>query len=51
MKTPFAGDLVRFKGEINKKTDEITSINKMLLQQITLLKCSNEDLIKKYETV
>ena len=24
MKTIFAGELVRFKGEVNKKTDEIT---------------------------
>ena len=49
MKTLFAEELVKFKEEVYKKMDEITSTNKMLQQHLTLLKRSNEDLIKKSE--
>ena len=48
-KTLFAEELAKFKEEVYKKTDEITSTNKMLQQHVTSLKRSNEDLIKKYE--
>ena len=49
MKTLFAEELAKFKEEVYKKMDEITSTNKMLQQHITSLKRSNEDLIKKCE--
>ena len=49
MKTLFAEELAKFKEEVHKKMDEITSTNKMLQQHVTSLKRSNEDLIKKCE--
>ena len=49
MKTLFAEELAKFKEEVYKKMDEIISTNKMLQQHVTLLKRSNEDLIKKCE--
>ena len=49
MKTLFAEELAKFKEEVYKKMDEITSTNKMLQQHVTSLKRSNEDLIKKCE--
>ena len=49
MKTLFAEELAKFKEEVSKKMDETTSTNKMLQQYVTSLKCSNENLIKKYE--
>ena len=39
----------KFKKEVTKIMDEITSTNKMLQQHVTSLKCSNEDLIKNCE--
>ena len=47
MKTIFAEELAKFKEEVYKKMDEITSTNKMLQQHVTSLKRSDEDLIKK----
>ena len=49
MKTLFAEELAKFKKEVYKNMDQITSINKMLQQHVTSLKCSSEDLIKKCE--
>ena len=49
MKTLSAEELAKFKEEVYKKMDEIISTNKMLQQHVTLLKRSNEDLIKKCE--
>ena len=49
IKTLFAEEQAKFKEEVSKKMDEITSTNKMLQQHVTSLKCSNEDLIKKCE--
>ena len=49
MKTLFAEELAKFKEEVYKKMDEITSTNKMLQQHVTSLKRSNEDLMKKCE--
>ena len=49
MKTLFTEELAKFKEEVCKKMDEITSTNKMLQQHVTSLKRSNEDLIKKCE--
>ena len=49
MKTLFPEELAKFKEEVYQKMDEITSTNKMLQQHVTLLKRSNEDLIKKSE--
>ena len=49
MKTLFAEELAKFKEEVYKKMDEITSTNKMLQQLVVSLKCSTEDLIKKCE--
>ena len=48
IKTLFAEELTKFKKDVYKKIDEITLTNKMLQQHITSLKCSNEDLIKKW---
>ena len=39
----------KFKKEVTKIMDEITSTNKMLQQHVTSLKRSNEDLIKNCE--
>ena len=47
IKTLFGEELAKFKEEVSKKMDEITSTNKMLQQHVTSLKRSNEDLIKK----
>ena len=47
IKTLFAEELAKFKEEASKKMDEIPSTNKMLQQQVTLLKRPNEDLIEK----
>ena len=47
MKTIFAEELAKFKEEIYKKMDEITSTNKILQQHVTSFKRSDEDLIKK----
>ena len=41
IKTLFAEELVKFKEEVSKKIDEITSTNKMLQQHITSLEQSN----------
>ena len=41
IKTLFTEELVKFKEEVSKKIDEITSTNKMLQQHITSLECSN----------
>ena len=49
METLFAEELAKFKEDVYKKMDEITSTNKMLQQHVTSLKRSNEDLIKKCE--
>ena len=49
MKALFAEELAKFKEEVYKKIDEITSKNKMLQQHVTSLERSNEDLIKKCE--
>ena len=49
LKTLFTEELAKFKEEVYKKMDEITSTNKMLQQYVTSLKRSNEDLIKKCE--
>ena len=49
LKTLFTEELAKFKEEVYKKMDEITSRNKMLQQHVTSLKRSNEDLIKKCE--
>ena len=49
IKTLFTQEQAKFKEEVSKKMDEITSTNKMLQQHVTSLKCSNEDLIKKCE--
>ena len=49
MKTLFTEELAKFKEEVYKKMDEITSTNKMLQQHVTSLKRFNEDLIKKCE--
>ena len=49
MKALFAEELAKFKEEVYKKIDEITSKNKMLQQHVTSLEHSNEDLIKKCE--
>ena len=49
MKTLFAEELVKFKEEVYKNMDGITSTNKMLQQHVTSLKHSNEDLIMKCE--
>ena len=48
IKTLVAEELAKFKEEVYKKMNEITLTNKMLQQHITSLKCSNEDLIKKW---
>ena len=48
IKTLVAEELTKFKEEVYKKMNEITLTNKMLQQHITSLKCSNEDLIKKW---
>ena len=47
IKTLFAEELAKLKEEASKKMDEIPSTNKMLQQQVTLLKRPNEDLIEK----
>ena len=49
LKTIFAEELAKFKEEVNKKMDEISSTNKMLQQQVSTLKRSNEELIKRCE--
>ena len=49
MKALFAEELAKFKEEVYKKIDEITSKNKMLQQHVISLERSNEDLIKKCE--
>ena len=49
LKTIFAEELAKFKEEVNKKKDEISSTNKMLQQHLSTLKCSNEELIKRCE--
>ena len=49
MKTFLAEELAKFKEEVYKKMNELTSTNKMLQQHVTSLKCSNEDLIKRCE--
>ena len=49
MKTLFAEELAKFKEEVYKNMDQITSTNKMLQQHVTSFKCSSEDLIKKCE--
>ena len=49
MKTLFPEDLTKFKQEVYKKMDEITSTNQMLQQHVTSLKRSNKGLIKKCE--
>ena len=41
IKTLFTEELVKFKEEVSKKIDEITSTNKMLQQHITSLERSN----------
>ena len=41
IKTLFTEELVKFKKEVSKKIDEITSTNKMLQQHITSLERSN----------
>ena len=49
MKTLFAAEeLAKFRGELNKKMDVISS-TKRQLQHITPLKRSNEDFIRKCE--
>ena len=47
MKTFLAEELAKFKEEVYKKMNELTSTNKMLQQHVTSLKRSNEDLIKR----
>ena len=49
MKTLFPEELTKFKQEVYKKMDEITSTNQMLQQHVTSVKRSNKDLIKKCE--
>ena len=49
LKTIFAEELAKFKEEVNKKMDEISSTNKMLQQHVSTLKRSNEELIKRCE--
>ena len=49
MKTFLAEELAKFKEEVYKKMNELTSTNKMLQQHVTSLKRSNEDLIKRCE--
>ena len=49
LKTIFAEELAKFKEEVNKKMDEISSTNQMLQQHVSTLKRSNEELIKRCE--
>ena len=49
VKTIFAEELAKFKEEVNKEMDEISSTNKMLQQHVSTLKHSNEELIKRCE--